>query len=100
MVMKQMAAIAGPVHTTSAPTPQRSDLAVGLHKAMSSHKEELVVKELLELKNLEIQLQMKWKRLKRAGKGVRAAFVSSLGELETRAQQLEGLLDSPKPRAA
>jgi hypothetical protein len=67
---------------------------------MSSHKEELVVKELLELKNLEIQLQMRWKGLKGEGKGVRAAFVSSLGELVARAQQLEGLLDSPTPRAA
>jgi hypothetical protein len=60
---------------------------------MSSHKEELVVKELQELMSLETELQMKWKRLKRAGKGVHATFVSSLRELQTRAHQLEQLLD-------
>jgi hypothetical protein len=63
---------------------------------MSSRKEELVVKELQELKSLEIELQTKWKRLKRAGKGVGASFVSSLRELQTRTQQLERLLDSPQ----
>lgn len=62
---------------------------------MSSHKEILVVRELQELMSLETELQMKWKKLKRAGKGVRASFVSSLLELQTRAHQLEQLLDSP-----
>ncbi len=61
---------------------------------MSSHKEIMVVKELQQLMSMETELQMKWKGLKRAGKGVRASFVSSLLELQTRAQQLERLLDS------
>ena len=61
---------------------------------MSSRKEELVVKELQELRSLETELQMKWRRLKRAGKGVRASFVSSLRELQTRTQQLELLLEA------
>jgi hypothetical protein len=67
---------------------------------MSNRNEELVVKELLELKSLETQLHKKWTRLKRAGKGVRVSFVSSLYELQTRAHQLDQLLDSPKQRAA
>lgn len=67
---------------------------------MSNHNEELVVKELEELKSLESELQMKWRRLKRAGGGMRASFVSSLLELQTRTQQLERLLDSPGQRAA
>jgi hypothetical protein len=62
---------------------------------MSNHKEALVVKELQELKNLETQLQTKWKSLKRAGKDVRLSFLASLQELQTRAQQLEQVLDSP-----
>jgi hypothetical protein len=62
---------------------------------MSNHKEALVVKELQELKNLETQLQTKWKSLKRAGKDVRVSFIASLQELQTRAQQLEQVLDSP-----
>jgi hypothetical protein len=62
---------------------------------MSNHKEALVVKELQELKNLETQLQTKWKSLKRAGKDVRLSFIASLEELQTRAQQLEQVLDSP-----
>jgi hypothetical protein len=66
--------------------------------AMSSRKEELVVKELQELKSLEIELQTKWNRLKRAGKGVGASFVSSLRELQMRTQQLERLLDSSQQR--
>jgi hypothetical protein len=61
---------------------------------MSSHKEQMVVRELTDLMSLETELQRKWKSLKRAGKGVRASFVSSLLELQTRAQQLEQLLDS------
>jgi hypothetical protein len=69
-------------------------------KPMSSRKEELVVKELQELRNLESQLQMKWRRLKRAGKGVRTSFVLSLRELQMRAQQLERLLDSSQQRVA
>jgi hypothetical protein len=60
---------------------------------MSSRKEELVVKELQELMNLETQLQTKWRSLKRAGKGGRASFVASLRELQTRAQNLEQVLD-------
>jgi hypothetical protein len=67
---------------------------------MSSHKELIVVRELQELMSLETELQMKWKRLKRAGKDVRASFVSSLLELQTRAQELEQLLDSPQQPAA
>lgn len=67
---------------------------------MSSHKEQLVVRELTELMSLETELQMKWKGLKRAGKGVRASFVSSLLELQARAQQLEQILDSSQQRAA
>jgi hypothetical protein len=66
---------------------------------MSSHKEVLVVRELQELKNLETQLQTKWKSLRRAGKDVRASFVASLRELQVRAQQLEHVLDSPNQRA-
>jgi hypothetical protein len=66
---------------------------------MSIHKEALVVKELQELKSLETQLQTKWKGLKRAGKGARAAFVQSLLELQTRARQLERVLDSPRQMA-
>ncbi len=61
---------------------------------MSSHNEEMVVKELQGLRSLETELQMKWKRLTRAGKGVRASFVSSLRELQVRTQQVERLLDS------
>lgn len=61
---------------------------------MSSRKEILVVKELQELKSLETQLQTKWKSLKRAGKRARAAFVQSLAELQTRAHELERVLDS------
>ena len=71
-----------------------------LEMAMSSPKEELVVKELQELMSLETELQMKWKSLKRAGKGMRASFVSSLRELQTRTQQLERLLDSSQQRVA
>jgi hypothetical protein len=67
---------------------------------MSSRKEELVVKELQELRSLETELHMKWRRLKRAGKGVQASFVSSLRELQTRTQQLELLLDSSQQRVA
>jgi hypothetical protein len=66
--------------------------------AMSSHKEELVVKQLQELKSLETELHTKWKRLKGAGTGMRASFVSSLRELQTRTQQLELLLDSSQQR--
>ena len=66
---------------------------------MSNHKEELVVKELQELNRLETELQTKWKRLKRAGTGMRASFVSSLRELQTRTQQLEQLLDSSQQQA-
>ncbi len=61
---------------------------------MSRHKEELVVRELRELKSLEEELQTKWNRLKRAGKGVHASFVSSLRDLQIRAHELERLLDS------
>jgi hypothetical protein len=64
-----------------------------LTKGMSSLIEELVVKELQGLMNLETELQTKWKSLKRAGKGVRASFVTSLRELQTRAQSLEQALD-------
>jgi hypothetical protein len=67
---------------------------------MSVYKEELVVKELQELMNLETQLQRKWKSLKRAGKGVRASFVASLRDLQMRAHQLEQVLDSPNQRVA
>jgi hypothetical protein len=67
---------------------------------MSSHKEELVVRELQELKILETQLQKKWKSLKGAGKGVRASFVASLRELQMRAHQLERVMDSPSQRPA
>jgi hypothetical protein len=67
---------------------------------MSSHKEELVVKELQELRSLETHLQTKWKRLKSAGKDARASFVQSLVELQTRTQQLERVLDSVGQRAA
>jgi hypothetical protein len=65
---------------------------------MSSHKEKFVVKELQELNRLETELQAKWKRLKRAGSGMRASFVSSLLELQTRTHQLERLLDSSQQR--
>lgn len=68
--------------------------------AMSRHKEELVVKELQELKSLEDELQMKWKRLKGAGKGVGASFVSALRDLQIRAHELERLLDSGQQRVA
>jgi hypothetical protein len=61
---------------------------------MSNRKEEFVVKELQELNRLETELQTRWKRLKRAGTGMRASFVSSLIELQTRTHQLERLLDS------
>jgi hypothetical protein len=66
---------------------------------MSNHREALVVKELQELRSLESELQMKWKRLKRAGTGMHASFVSSLRELQTRTHQLELLLDSSQPGA-
>jgi hypothetical protein len=66
---------------------------------MSSHNEKLVVKELGELKSLESELQMKWKGLKLAGTGMRASFVSSLRELQTRTQELERLLDSSQQQA-
>ena len=66
---------------------------------MSSHKEQLVVRELQELMSLESELQMKWKRLKRAGKGVRASFVSSLRELQLRTHELERLLDSSQQQS-
>jgi hypothetical protein len=66
---------------------------------MSNHKEVFIVQELRELNRLETELQMKWKRLKRAGAGMRASFVSSLRELQTRTQQLEQLLDSSQQRA-
>jgi hypothetical protein len=67
---------------------------------MLSHTEKLVFEELKELKNLEIQLQMKWNCLTRAGKDVRSSFISSLYELEMRAQQLDRTLDSHKQRTA
>jgi hypothetical protein len=67
---------------------------------MSSQKEEFVIKELQELRNLETQLQTKRKRLHHAGEGVRTSFVFSLRELQSRTQQLEQLLGSPKRRAA
>jgi hypothetical protein len=67
---------------------------------MSSEKEEFVVKELQELRNLETQLQTKRKRLNHAGTGVRISFVSSLRELQARTLQLEQFLDSPRLRAA
>jgi hypothetical protein len=60
---------------------------------MSNHKEAFVVRELQELNRLEVELQAKWKKLKRAGTGMRASFVSSLRELQTRTQQLEQVLD-------
>jgi hypothetical protein len=60
---------------------------------MSSRKEELIVKQVQELMNLETQLQTKWKSLKRSGKGVRAAFVVSLRELQMRTHNLEQVLD-------
>jgi hypothetical protein len=63
---------------------------------MSNRKEELVVKELQELNRIESELQTKWKKLGRAGTRMRASFVSSLVELQTRTQQLERLLDSPQ----
>lgn len=75
-----------------------SRLAKG--KAMSSLNEELVVKELQELRSLECELQAKWSGLKRAGNGVRASFVSSLGELQTRTQRLEQLLESCQQQVA
>jgi hypothetical protein len=68
-------------------------------KAMSNRKEEFVVKELQELNRLETELQTKWKLLKRAGTGMRASFVSSLIELQTRTHQVERLLDSSEQRA-
>lgn len=61
---------------------------------MSNRKEVFVVKELQELNRLESELQTKWKRLKRAGTGVRSSFLSSLLELQTRALELERMLDS------
>jgi hypothetical protein len=61
---------------------------------MSNYKEQMVFKELRELKSLETELQTKWQCLKRAGKDMRASFVLSLQDLQTRAQQLEQLLDS------
>jgi hypothetical protein len=72
---------------------------LAMQKAMSNHKEEFVVKELQELNRLESELQTKWKRLRRAGSGMRASFVSSLLELQTRTHQLERLLDSSQQRA-
>ena len=68
--------------------------------AMSRHNEELVVKELQELRSLEGDLQMKWTVLKRAGKGAHASFVASLRELQARTQQVERLLDSNQQRVA
>lgn len=66
---------------------------------MSDRKEELVVKQLQELNRLETELQTKWKQLKRAGSGMRASFVASLIELQTRTHQLERLLDSSRQTA-
>jgi hypothetical protein len=59
---------------------------------MSNPKEAFVVKELQEIRSLETELQMKWTRMKRAGKGIRATFVSSLRELQTRTQRLEQIM--------
>jgi hypothetical protein len=73
--------------------------ATCLRDAMSNRKEEFVVKELQELNRLETELQTRWKKLKRAGTGMRASFVSSLIELQTRTHQLERVLDSSQQRA-
>jgi hypothetical protein len=50
---------------------------------MSSHKDELVIKGLLELRGIEMQLQSKWKSLKRSCKQVRTSFISACASLNT-----------------
>ena len=67
---------------------------------MTKYQDEPVVKELMELKDLESQLQLKWKGLKRAGKGVQEAFLLSVFELQARASRLEQALDSATQRTA
>jgi hypothetical protein len=87
-------------HLSGGGAQHRTGSRLAMGNDMSSQKEEFVVKELQELRNLETQLQMKRKRLHRAGEGVQVSFVSSLRELQSRTQQLEQLPDSPKRRAA
>jgi hypothetical protein len=67
---------------------------------MSHHEEDQVIRELLELRSIEEQLHSKWKRLGRSRKDVRASFISAMRELESRAEQLERVLDSSTAMAA
>jgi hypothetical protein len=60
---------------------------------MSNHHEQIIVKELEEIKALESRLQRSWKTLGRAGEKVQKSFISSLNELKTRTRRLESLLD-------
>jgi hypothetical protein len=62
---------------------------------MSNHHEQIIVKELQEIRALESRLQRSWKTLGRAGEKVQRSFISSLDELKTRTRRLESLLLDP-----
>jgi hypothetical protein len=53
-----------------------------------------VIKELKQLKRIESRLQDQWDTLKDSGKKVHTSFLTSLADLETRASDLERLLDA------
>jgi len=60
---------------------------------MSKDREKLVVRELQGLREMESQLQADWNALRRAGGKVRASFLVSLYELESRARRVEIFLE-------
>jgi hypothetical protein len=60
---------------------------------MSNHREQIIVRELEEIRALESRLQRSWKTLWRAGEKVQRSFISSLNELKTRTRRLENMLD-------
>jgi hypothetical protein len=53
-----------------------------------------VLKELKQLKIIELRLLRQWESLKASGKKVHTSFLTSLADLESRASDLERMLDA------
>ena len=62
--------------------------------SMSNQREQRVLNEIEEIRNLEWYLRLKWTQLNGAGTDERSSFLSSVRELDRRTAQLEQLLSA------
>ncbi len=72
----------------------KSPLPVQAIETNRPRLESLILIRLRELKGIEIGLHRQFPRLASASSTVRASFLQKLGDLERRAQGLEGLIDT------